>query len=447
MNDEHVTRRQILDYIEGMVHNTENATVWSHIEHCASCTELFDELLLNAASEGSVQRHVNDDDDDADNSLFEALLNDADVLERDARAAEALYVQLRMHHATHEWEGVIGLHPHVCTSALVQRLVDAAELERKPAEALVMLRVAETVTYLLQDAAASMRARGHVWRQRAHALRRLARYEDAIDAAYVAEKVYAALREPDTPFHVGQARYAMAATLFEMTRNDAALRAAHSARELLVDFGTSIPLAKVTMLEALIRAECGDVTSARETLRTLLPIEQGLGHAEDVARVQYNLAECNLRLGDLDAAETEARAAIAAFRNLGNVAEETRGEWTIALIRLARGETEALGRLNELAAVYQDLGMPGEAGFVNLDLTAELLEREEWTEAAPLARDLVNLFTSAGVTLASVNALEHLRRAVENREATPATVRYVRAFVAADDPKRPFDPPAAPQPY
>ena len=46
-----------------------------------------------------------------------------------------------------------------------------------------------------------------------------------------------------------------------------------------------------------------------------------------------------------------------------------------------------------------------------------------------LARSLVTLFTAAGVTLASVNALDFLRRAVENREATAATVRYIRDYI------------------
>lgn len=58
-----------------------------------------------------------------------------------------------------------------------------------------------------------------------------------------------------------------------------------------------------------------------------------------------------------------------------------------------------------------------------------------------LARSLVTLFTAAGVTLASVNALDFLRRAVENREATAATVRYIRDYVASDNPKRAFQPP------
>ena len=106
-----------------------------------------------------------------------------------------------------------------------------------------------------------------------------------------------------------------------------------------------------------------------------------------------------------------------------------------------RSGEEAARELDRIAGTYQAMGMPGEAGFATLDVTELLLKNEDWTEAEFLARGLVNLFTAAGVTLASVNALHFLRTAVENREATADTVRYVRTYVAADNPDRPFQPP------
>lgn len=442
MTGKHLSRLEILDFIEG-ADEVNNEAATTHIRSCEECFRAYEDLreLALLLNDPSTWEHTAVDEDTELATDRQALLGLEDEAERDARAVDAFLVQIAQE-PVETWESLIGKHPQVCTSALVQRLVDAAapELDRQPEHALVLLRVAESVAFAL-DAAASPRSRGHVWRQRANALRMLARYEEAIDAAIIAEQLHAEVEQPDTAFLVGQARYAMAITLFEMTRNEAALRAARSARELLEEYGMSAPLAKVMMLEALIRAECGDVTNARETLRALLPIEEQLGQQLEVGRVRFNLAECELRLGDLDAAMNDARAAIDTFRALGNVAEETRGEWTLAMIRLARGEREAIDRLHEIAAIYQELGMPDEAGFVNLDVTAELLEREEWADAEILARELATLFTAAGVTLAGVNALDYLRRAVENREATADTVRYVREYIAAGDPDRPFDPP------
>jgi tetratricopeptide (TPR) repeat protein len=325
----------------------------------------------------------------------------------------------------------------------VQRLVDAAtpELDRKPDHALVLLRIAELVALAL-DEVASLRWRGHVWKQRSNALRMLGSYGEAIIAAIIAEGFYSTLREPDTQFEIGQARYTMAVAQWKMTRYRDARQTLRSARELLEEYGVSAPLAKVLMLDALIQIEEGDVAPARDVLRELLAIEERLGQHVEIGRVRTNLAECNLRLGDYAAAEVDALAAREIFHALGNVAEQTRSEWTLVMIQIARGDdTDVKALLDHVASTYRTLGMPGEAGFVSLDVAELLLRRQDWTEAEILSRQLVTFFIEAGVTVASINALDYLRRAVENREATADMVQYVREYVAADDPARLFAPP------
>jgi tetratricopeptide (TPR) repeat protein len=443
---EHLTRLEILEYVEDAEY-VNHVAVTRHLGECAECRGVLHELehlVLFFEKNAELFRFADLDEADLDPervALWENLLNDDECAVRDAHAADAFFLELAQQ-PPETWDGVIATRPEVCTPALVLRLVDAAapELDRKPEHAMILLRVAELVAYALYDAE-SRRALGHVWKQRSNALRMLGQYEDAIDAAIMAENFYASLTEPDTAFEVGQARYTMAVTLFKMTRYAAALQALTSARSALEPFGITAPLAKTLMLDAVIRIEQGEVTAARQTLRELLPIEQRLGQALEAARVRTNLAECNLRLGDLDVAMEDAEAAITMFRDLGNTAEEMRSEWTKAMIHLARGDDAGLGRLYEITAAYRELGMMGEAGFVQLDITEELLRREEWAEAANIARDLVLLFASAGVTLASVNAVDYLRRAVENRAATAEVVQYIRSYVSADDPARPFDPP------
>jgi tetratricopeptide (TPR) repeat protein len=452
MSDEqHLHRMEIVACFEGAVDETEKEQIAGHIQRCVACFKVYEEVAegFELLKDGEVVGHVEDDAEATDDFVrgLLGLQDQVDSAERDGRAADALLVRLAQQ-PVERWEAIIGENPHTCTSALVRRLVNAAEPEiyRQPEHAHILLRIAESIANGLRDEPESFRARGLVWRQRAIALRIQTRYEEALDAAIIAKSCYGNLRDPDTPFDIGQVYFTIAATLFEMTRFAPAFREVTTARELLAPYGLSAPLARVMMLEALILAERGDVANARQTLLALLPIEEQLGQPLEAGLVRTNLAECNLRLGDLDAAMEEARAAIGTFRALGNIAHETRGEWTVAMIRLARGDKDAIDRLHDIAAIYRNLGMPGEAGFVNLDVTAELLEREEWTAAAILARELVTLFSAAGVTLASVNALHYLRRAVENREATPETVRYVRSYIAADkvadrEATRPFSPP------
>jgi hypothetical protein len=73
----------------------------------------------------------------------------------------------------------------------------------------------------------------------------------------------------------------------------------------------------------------------------------------------------------------------------------------------------------------------------------EHLRREEWDLAGPVARALVEVFTRANVTLAKVEALNQLRRAVEHHEVTPDFVRSVREYLSLADPTEPFTAPQA----
>lgn len=444
---DHLTRYEILAFVEGVVESYDNEKMWAHIADCDQCFALYDEVsqaMLPSLRDGEVLQHVDDDGFDAEFAdTLQGIEDHAANGDRDARAADALFVQLAQH-PVDKWPHIIGANPLVCTAALVQRLINAAtpELDRKPDHALVLLQVAEMVAFTL-DERTSLRARGDVWKQRSNAYRMAARYVEAIDAAHTAEQLYGEMRAPDSDFEIGQARYTMAAALTKTTRFPAALGVLRSARTLLDQYGESAPLAKVIMLETSIRLVQGDVDvrSAREALRELVPVWERLGKELEVGRARYNIAECNLRLGELDAALDDLNVAIDIFRTHANEAELARCEWTSVIIRLAKRETSAMRDLEPIAAKYLELGMPGEAGFVALDLTESLIQHERWAEAEPLARSLATLFTEAGVTLASVNALHFLRTAIENREATSATVQYIRAYITADDPAQPFAPP------
>jgi tetratricopeptide (TPR) repeat protein len=195
------------------------------------------------------------------------------------------------------------------------------------------------------------------------------------------------------------------------------------------------------MLEAGIRIDQGDVATAQRLWCDVLPMLERLGDEVERARVLANLGECNLRLGNLDQAMEDAQLAVRRYEVLRMEAEAIRSEWTIGMVHFARGEfEEGHNILRNAAASFTLRGMTADAGFVKLDICEELLRRHEWTEAEGIARELVSLFTVAGVTLASVNAIHFLREAVEHREATVAIVRYVRDYVTADDPTQPFDP-------
>jgi tetratricopeptide (TPR) repeat protein len=325
---------------------------------------------------------------------------------------------------------------------MVLRLLMEVEIEvkRRPQHAMLLINVAEFVTGSLDIPAIHVCA-GDCWKQRANALRHLGKYPESLEAADLAAAFYRLL--PLGDFEIAQALYTRAVTLFKMTHYDEALAVLDSAQELLREFGDTMPLAKTMMLDAAIRFEQGDVAWAERTWLEVVPMLKRFDDRVELARVRANLAECSLKRGRPASALAQAQAAATGFAELQMDAERIRSEWRVAAVLRALGEHDrALELLYSAAAAFRALGMTSDAGFVNLDITEELLRRNEWSEAANIARELAGLFAASGVTLASVTALAYLRTAVEGERATPALVRYVRDYVAADDPARTFSAPS-----
>lgn len=418
----------------------EREAMAAEIAQCEVCHATLDEMddFLLLFGGGSVLEFLDESDMDTDREpLRDALLGYELRAERDVAAAETFFSEL-MRYPLPEWERLLKAHREAGTAPLVHRVLleVGMELDRRPEQALALLHFAELVAFALEGEESRI-ALGDVCKQRSNAHRQLGQYEEAVDCARLAEKFYASVR---SDFDVAQAQYAAAAALFKMTRYDDALQNLQVARATLVRFGETAPLVKVMMLDANIRTEQGDVAAARKVFVDLLPVVRVLNQPLETARVLANLAECNLRLGLLQDAEIDARGAEAAYAQLSNEVEVLRVQWTLAMIGLARGD-DTRQRLLEIASSFEHRGMAGDAGFVRLDLVEELLRHEEWDEAEEIVLPLATLFTAAGVSLASVTAIEFLKLAVMGRQATETVVQYVRRYVTADDPAQTFAPP------
>jgi tetratricopeptide (TPR) repeat protein len=328
------------------------------------------------------------------------------------------------------------------SAPVVRRLIREAEiqLDRRPEYALELVASAEQWTSGDDDHARLIL--GDVWKHRSNALRQLGRYMEALDAAKIAESFYDSV--PTSEFDIGQARFTYAVALIKMNRNAEALEVLASAERVLAPFGASVPLAKAAVLRAGIFFQQGDFERAEQEWQAIIPALIRLGDEVELARVRANLAECQRMRGAYDDALATARAAIDAYRTLGMDTEIIRTQWTVANVLIGRGDTDAgLDELYGAAAEFEILAMYADAGFVKLDIAEELLRREEWRDAALVAREVVNLFARAGVTAGSIQAVSFLRTAVEREHATISLVRYVREYVTCDDPSRLFLPPGA----
>ncbi|HEX3067029.1 MAG TPA: hypothetical protein VHX14_00525 [Thermoanaerobaculia bacterium] len=438
---EHPDRTTLAKYLEGEPTAGRQA-VAAHLADCADCQDELDSLQATFRLHDNVLDFI-----EARKSNRRRPREQFDILATrqkmgaEAARAEIFFGEL-MRLPIEQWPSAFEKNPQHCTEGMVLRLLTEVEIEvkRRPQHAMLLINVAEIVTCSLGIPAIHACA-GDCWKQRANTLRHLWLYSESLEAADLAAAFYRLL--PLGDFETGQALYAKAITLFKMTHYDEALAVLESAKELLREFGDTMPLAKTLILEACIRCEQGDLDQAERMWIEVVPMLKRFDDRIELARVRANLAECSLKRGRPGSALAQAQAAASGFAELQMDAERIRSEWTVAAILRALGEHDrALELLYSAAVAFRALGMTSDAGFVNLDITEELLRRNEWSEAANIARELVGLFTSAGVTLASVTALSYLRTAVEGERATPALVRYVRDYVSADDPSRTFAAPS-----
>ncbi|MEA2163103.1 MAG: hypothetical protein QOK37_1230 [Thermoanaerobaculia bacterium] len=438
----HIDRATLIGYADGDP-ATDRLAVAAHLAVCPICVHKFEELQAKSflSHESNVFDFLEERTKKRDSPLHFDLLATHKRMQAETARAESFFGEL-MRLPIEAWPQTLAAAPAERTEELVARILSEAdvELKRRPQYALELTNVAEGVTTTL-DVPAIHRCAGDCWKQRANALRHLGRFPESLDAADLAAAFYRLL--PVGDFELGQALYTRAVTLFKMTRFPEALVELAAAAGLLRQFGDSVPLAKILILDSCILFEQGEIERAERAWLEVIPILERFDDRVELARVRANLAECGLIRGRTEDALRQAQAAVAGFAELKMDAERIRAEWRVAAIHLAMGEHEtAIDFLYRAASEFRALGMAADAGFVELDIAEELLRREEWSEAARVSRELADLFLAASATAASVTALSYLRTAVEGERATPSLVRYVRDYIMDDDPAQTFSPPS-----
>lgn len=437
---EHLSAEALYLYLvdDPVLDQGERSVIAAHLAACVTCTlELQDLQQFNQRlSAGHDIIQYLDRPAPERVIIRTAVLVDSTRSVEDGAVADDFLAEL-LARPPEQWETLFAEHRHQLTAALVTRILSDvdAQIKRRPAYALHSISAAEALAPYLTDAE-SIATLSDVWRHRSNAYRHIGDYRAALDAARVSADIAAGLRVSDYPR--GQALHCAAGALFKMTDYIGARLTIDEAISLLQPYGLTLPLARALMLRATILIEQGDIALAQGEYTQLLPIFRGFDNRIEEARILANLAECDLRLANYERAATNAELAIQRYLALNMDAEAIRSNWTHDLARLRLGADDALDDLYITAAAFEHIGMLTDAGFVRLDITEEHLRREEWEHAQALARALVDLFTRADVTLAKIEALHQLRRAVEHHVATPDFLRSVRVYLSIDNPQEPF---------
>jgi len=438
----HLTTADVLAYINDSQDAVDAAAVAVAVASCTTCAARLRELQDFARLVASEVPTMAVEVPSGQPPRIMDVLRDADRVAREKRSA-GLDFNALIGEPVETWPAYLAAHPSAATEGLVRRVMEAAieELDRSPKYALELLVAADSIAYGIEDKQGQFECHSEVWKNRANALRMLGRYEEALTATVTAERFSEEVRTG--AFMRAQIIYTRGTVLFKLGRFAETIKAAREASNRFAEYRDVKRVIHARNLEAIALTDQGETA---EGLRVYLLIDQQLEQVDDPqmkARVTENIAVCHRRLGNYDEARAHALAAQEQYRELKADSEIIRIEWTVGLIDLLVGETQAgFERLRGAAAAFEELGMRADAGFVKLALTEELLRCEEWDEAGVMAGEAAEAFASAGAKLHLSTALSFLREAVQRRSATLELVRYVREYVTADEEGRVFEPPS-----
>jgi tetratricopeptide (TPR) repeat protein len=299
-------------------------------------------------------------------------------------------------------------------------------VDRDPAAALAVANLATSIAESLPPASYEpiivAQIRATAWRDRANALRYLARYDEALQAADRAESLLQ--RFAGAVYDRALVQLVKAMVLAQMDHFEAAHTLVSGCREVLRDCGDTTRALAAGMVDANAFYRAGRYSEATGVYRELLQEAAAAGDVESQARLSNNLGYCQTHLGDFAAANIHFSDAIAKFTDLGYHSEIPRTERGAGLVLIGRGQVAAgLQRLVDARRAFTAAGMVAEAGLCALDIAAAHVERGDDAAARLQAQAVIDEFTAAGFDRCIIDPVTRLRDAIDVDSATAEAVR------------------------
>jgi tetratricopeptide (TPR) repeat protein len=421
----------------------------SHIALCAECQATHDFLA------------VQDDDLDgiADADAWEPLIGTATyeslmaygarVAEED-REAEEILEDFFENPITAAWSTLKRRHR---TGGVVRRLNAAAHAicESRPLVALTFADVASSVAESLPEdlypALAVHQLRGTAWKERANAQMLLGQFTQAHESLDRAHRAYG--KTPHNALGLSIVALVRAGVYYEQGLLDEALQTAQHAEVGFAHAGDTKRRMDAVFLRGIILFEAGNPKGALPLFHQLIEQGENAENRRLIALGSYAAASCELDLGNLPEASVLFHRALAIFRGNGPERERLLTEWGIARLLLRSGAVvQAMRRLRDVAAAFEERGMVTKSALVGLDLADALLSQNRPGEIVTLAQHLFSAFTHAGMLTGALTALAYLKEAAANGSLTADALREIRTFLrkAERQPSLRFVPPPIPSP-
>lgn len=359
-------------------HGIRSARTSDHLDECASCLEAVSRLRLEAAmAERLTWAAVG-----AGPIEPGALLDELPVSEDEGRVLE----HLRMAH-------------------------DA--LFADPRHALDLARLAEREARVQPAESGGDHLLVLALRERANALFRLGRFEEAEHVLDEAGAI--AVRLPVGEYECAVLDYIRAGIDVERGRFRTAVDRATAAGHTLDLFGDSERALNARVLGAVAHFESGNYEAALDVLNQMLVIG-GSGLSGILrATLHQNRGGCLAALSRFAEADEDLLAAETFFEQEGMRVEVTRVIWTRGLAAARAGHpADGARKLANVAAAFDELGMESEAAAARLDLLSPLARLGRRDDVARLASRIAPVFSRTESRSRLADALAILRDAASH---------------------------------
>jgi tetratricopeptide (TPR) repeat protein len=335
--------------------------------------------------------------------------------------------------------------PDLRTSGALEQLATLirARCEKQPQEALILSTLATTIAETLSPSAypsvTLAQLRAQAWKDRAHTLRYLGRFDEAFEAIDMAESALAPF--PATAYDKAVVALVKASTLQHVARFDESRSLLAKCQQVFRDHGDSRLESYCSIMAASLLYRMGEYAEAQKAYERLLQAAVNSGDLESTARLHHNLASCAIHLGQITEGKAHVGRARTIFFDLGRNLEALRGDRAFARLVLANGDvTHAIVLLRVVRREFLEHQLVEEAGLTGLSIAEALVARGDFVAAVSLVREIIDEFESAQITGRACQALESLQRSLDSRDASSATVRHVEQYIESlrFDPDREF---------
>jgi tetratricopeptide (TPR) repeat protein len=403
---------------------TDHSDDLLHIASCRTCRDRF--TADNVVSFGADRHH--------EPERMREFLETARRLERERAGVEETVARLLRATPPSEWSSLADV-PELQSSAAVEQLIEEVRkrAERTPTDALTLAEVATTIAESLPTssypAVVLAQVQATAWKERAHALRYLSRFQDALVAIETAEERLRGF--PSVAFDRAVVQLAKATILHFVNRASEAYELLREGRQTFRDHGDTKNLLLAGMLEGVFLYNEKRYAEAHEIFTEILPVARRSQDRESLARIENNLGHCAIEVGDFRSANIHLSNGIALFNDIGCPVEATRAERGAGLLMIAKGHVSAgLAYLRNARRSFASYGLPEEAAICGVEIVEVLLERGEASESSRLAQQIASEVASAGLSDRAVTALHYLNERILEGDADVMThVRDVHTYL------------------